>query len=91
MSNRKFDEDEVQGLAGIIIERFEDQLKKLVESIDGRIEYHLRPLKEDVNTLKRDVVTIKIVIKATNQDIHSHHKQLKNLNTRVGRLEIARA
>lgn len=86
----KRDDEVVKQLAGIMAEQFDDQLARIVENIDGRIEHHLKPIKEDITELKTDVKAVKAAVKDTNHDlsqlnfrVDDHDEQFARLRTQL--------
>ncbi len=66
--------------SALLAEQFEQQLAKIVEVIDDRVIYHLKPLTTSVGKLEIDMKTVKAVLTATN-------KQVKLLATAMGYTE----
>lgn len=67
----------------VILEHFDDKFAILLENIEQSIEKKVRPIvQEELVEIKEDIKTVKVAVKATNQD-------LQLLEQRVAKLESA--
>lgn len=65
--------------AAVLAEQFDIQLARLVERVDDRIAYRMKPIQGGLNTLKTNMTTVKSAITATNTDLRNDGRRVSQL------------